>query len=273
MLLRIFQRTSSVFKQKFYLLNYFLNKNFYNSIFNLNIVDLKSQFPKIDDFYRLMHYTYTFRVPDYVKKHRIYFSKNQRGFGENALHAMWWKIFNEFRPKKVLEIGVYRGQVVSLWGLLSDKLNFDCEITGISPFSSVGDDVSEYLKNLDYLEDTKFNIKKFTKNKIFLLQNFSNDEQAINYIVSNKWDLIYIDGSHDFDIALNDYKVCKDSLSPNGIIVLDDSSLYTNYKPTSFSFAGHPGPSKIARDYAEIDMELIMSVGHNNVFRNKSTIE
>jgi hypothetical protein len=212
---------------------------------------------------------YKFHLPEYIKEHRKFFSKNSRGFGENALHAMWWKIFNEYKPVNVLEIGVYRGQVISLWGLIADKLEYECNISGISPFSSAGDEVSDYLKNLNYLNDTKINIGKFTNHKISLVQNFSTDISAINFIQNNKWDLIYIDGSHDFEIALNDYKICKSSLNHNGILVIDDSSLYTNYKPTFFSFGGHPGPSKIVKEFADNELNCIMSVGHNNVYINK----
>ena len=52
-------------------------------------------------------------------------------------------------------------------------------------------------------------------------------------------------------------------------MILDDASLYTDYNPVSFSFAGHPGPSKVAREFADKEMDFVGAVGHNNVYRKR----
>ena len=91
----------------------------------------------------------------------------------------------------------------------------------------------------------------------------------IEIIKSKTWDMIYIDGNHDYEIAKADFEVCSQCLSKNGILVLDDASLLTDYKPFNFSTAGHFGPSKLA---AEIDLELfeeLLSVGHNRVYKRR----
>lgn len=82
-------------------------------------------------------------------------------------------------------------------------------------------------------------------------------------------DLIYIDGSHDFEIVLADYYLCKNRLTPNGILVLDDASLGTDYRPPSYSFAGHPGPSRVVQKFAMKEMSFIGAIGHNNIFQMK----
>lgn len=69
----------------------------------------------------------------------------QRGFGEDAFHAMWYELIKEYKPKKMLEIGAYRGQIISAWALVTKELDISCDIQGISPFTSVGDDVSTYI--------------------------------------------------------------------------------------------------------------------------------
>ena len=51
---------------------------------------------------------------------------------------------------KFLEIGVYRGRVLSLIKLLSNLLNKNGQIWGITPLHDAGDKYSNY-ENIDYL--------------------------------------------------------------------------------------------------------------------------
>jgi hypothetical protein len=252
-----------------YNLHYWNSRRIYNKYFKASLSEITTQFKTRDEVYRFMNYLFNFGLSQKVKAHRSYFSKESRGFGEDALHAMWWLLFKEFNPKSCLEIGVYRGQVISLWALLAKINHHAINITGISPFSSSGDEVSEYLQGLDYLEDVKKNFALFADYSPVLYQGFSNDATSISFIEAGKWDLIYIDGSHDYDVALSDYEICKNALPKGGILILDDSSLYTDYHPPRFGFAGHPGPSKIVIENAMKEMDFVIGVGHNNVFRKR----
>jgi hypothetical protein len=49
--------------------------------------------------------------------------------------------------------------------------------------------------------------------------------------------------------------------------VLDDASLNTTFVPPSFSFAGHPGPSRVAQEFAHRELKFLGAVGHNNLFQ------
>ena len=133
----------------------------------------------------------------------------------------------------------------------------------------MGDSVSDYLMNLDYYKDTSETFRHWGLNTPTLVKALSTDQNAIAHIESHAWDLIYIDGSHDFEIVLKDYKLCLKNLKPNGLIVLDDASLQTDFRPPSFSFGGHPGPSRVAREYGDKEMTFIGAVGHNNIFQKK----
>lgn len=223
-----------------------------------------------DNIYRYMHHYFIHKFPNILVEHRNYFKKDKRGYGEDAFHAMWFKIFEEYRPSCALEIGVYRGQVITLWGMLAKINKIECKIFGLSPFSAAGDDVSKYLKDIDYIGDIKYSCNYFNLDNIELVRHLSTDRGAISFIKSNRWDLIYIDGSHDYEDALSDYEVSKDSLVVGGILVIDDSSLFTDYKPPKFSFKGHPGPSRIVTEHAMNEMKFICGVGHNNVFQKIS---
>ena len=231
-----------------------------------SIKELKNDFNNRNFQYKYFHHYFWNLAPDYLLKHRLYFSKEKRGFGEDAFHALWYKAFKEFKPKHILEIGVYRGQTLSLFSLLSENLSLEAEIHGISPFTSSGDEVSKYLDNLDYYNDVKKNFDYFGLPLPILHKGFSTDEEMIKIIQTEQWDLIYIDGNHDYEVAKQDFEICSKQLNKGGLIVLDDASLYTDYKPPFYSTAGHPGPSKVAN---EIDMNLfeeIISVGHNRIF-------
>lgn len=239
--------------------------NNYNKEININ--DIKKRFPELKEQYSYFHHYFWNLSPDWLQVHRFYFKKNKRGFGEDAFHAMWYFIFKEFRPTDVLEIGVYRGQTISLFALLSKKINLKTEIHAISPFTAAGDDVSKYLETLDYYNDVIENFKHFELPIPFLHKGFSTDKPMVEIIQSQLWNLIYIDGNHDYDVVKQDFAVCSKFLKKNGLIVLDDSSLYTDYKPSHYATPGHPGPSKVA---LEIDFNLfheILSVGHNRVFK------
>jgi predicted O-methyltransferase YrrM len=212
------------------------------------------------------HYFHNLAPPE-IQAHRAYFSRENRGFGEDAFHAMWFTLLREFRPRTCLEIGVYRGQSISLWALISDLVGFDCELHGVSPFSSAGDEASQYSTQVDYLSDTLQSFGKFTRKTPQFLKAYSTDPQARALIAAHRWDVAYIDGSHDYEVALADYQICRDNLAPGGLMILDDSSLYTDYRPPLFAFPGHPGPSRVLRDFAMKELQFLGAVGHNNILR------
>ena len=215
------------------------------------------------------YYYYNYRLPKVVKEHREYIERSEKGFGESAFHAMWWKLLLEFKPENLLEIGVYRGQVVSLWTLIGKLVHRKTNVYGISPFTSFGDSVSEYMKNLDYYQDVQSTFDELNLEKPTFVREFSNAEVAVDLVKSKTWDMIYIDGGHDYKDVLFDYKLCLENLNIGGIIILDDASLHTDYKPESFSFAGHYGPSKVAREFADKEMNFIGAVGHINIYMKR----
>jgi hypothetical protein len=104
--------------------------------------------------YKKMNGYFYYHLPFSIINHRVYFSKEFRGFGEDAFHSMWYLLLSEFKPKNCLEIGVYRGQIISLWALIAKHLNYRIEVSALAPFTSSGDRYSKYLENIDYYNDT-----------------------------------------------------------------------------------------------------------------------
>lgn len=205
-------------------------------------------------------------LPAGLREHRYYFKSQRRGFGEDAFHVMWYCLFREFRPATMLEIGVYRGQILSYAALLARHFGFRCEVYGISPFTPAGDSVSEYEQGLNYLEDTRKNLAHFGVTDAHLLKAFSTDPEAVKLIQSREWDAIYVDGNHDYEVVTRDWEVCSRALKPGGFIVLDDSGLTTSFQHPVSGTAGHPGPSRLAQEIDRNRFPEVLQVGHNRVF-------
>ena len=229
--------------------------------------DLQTKTLSRNNLYRYCDYYFDHFLPESFRDHRRYFSTGSRGFGEDAFHAMWFLLFQHFRPANVLEIGVYRGQTITLWKMLSRHFGFDCQVSCISPFSPSGDSVSQYGTAVDYHADVLQNHKNFDLPVPAICRAFSNDPAAVAFIQSRLWDMVYIDGNHDYDVACGDWENCSRHLAPGGIIILDDSALETDYRPPAFATAGHPGPSKLAREIDAAAFREIFSTGHNRVFQ------
>jgi len=221
------------------------------------------------DFYARCFYQYHLCLPQELHEHRQYFSHHRRGFGEDAFHTMWYMLFEEFRPAQFLEIGVYRGQTISLASLLQRILKIEGSVTGISPFTSVGDSVSKYSTQVNYLSDTLENFRHFHLPEPKLCREYSTAPAAIEMIASREWDCIYIDGCHDYEVAKEDWKNCSAHVRKGGIIVMDDSALATSYHPPKFASKGHPGPSRLMQEIDGNAFEEILQVGHNRVFQKK----
>lgn len=232
--------------------------------------DFPSSLREPDAYYRRAFQDFHHTVPAELRAHRAYYRLDRRGFGEDAFHTMWWRLVREFKPRSFLEIGVYRGQVVSLIAILSKLEGNPCEITGISPFSSAGDSVSKYRSDLNYLEDTLSHFKHFGLPAPTLINAYSTDSEALEVIASRSWDMIYIDGNHDYDVVVKDWNACSSAVNPGGIIILDDSGLTTTYHPLAFATGGHPGPSRLASEIDPKRFKEILQVGHNRVFQKLS---
>jgi len=219
------------------------------------------------EFYtRCFQYFHT-RLPAELQAHRRYFAEGGRGFGEEAFHVMWFQLFRELRPASFLEIGVYRGQTISLAALLARQLDLNCEVNGISPFSPAGDARSKYREEVDYHTDTLANFAHFNLPVPRLLKAYSTDAVALEQIAARSWDLIYIDGNHDYEVARSDWEACARAVKPQGVIVLDDAGLGSAYVPPRFAFGGHPGPSRIVQEIDRSRFQEILQVGHNRVFQ------
>ena len=212
-----------------------------------------------------------FNEDNLLKTHRGYIVNNKLGFGEDPCHVMWREIVkwlpNNF---KFIEIGVYKGQVLSLVNLLAKNYGKNSEFLGVSPLINMGDKYSTY-DNVNYKEVIKqlfnhFNIEiNFNKNFIC----GSSTDENIKREIKNKgvFDVVYIDGCHDYDCVVSDIKLAKQITKLNSLIVFDDAACYKNIKRHN-AFTGHKDVCDAIKNFVEVDdsFEEIICVGHNRVF-------
>jgi hypothetical protein len=208
---------------------------------------------------------------DFLINHRTYIEQNNLGFGEQPFHALWNEIVKSQNNNfKFLEIGVYKGQILSLVKLLSDKYEKNVQYVGVTPLNNLGDKFSTYENN-NYLEIitnlfNHFNLD-FNPNKNLIKGNSTSEDIKTDIKKYESFDLIYIDGGHDYDCVVSDILLMKEITLQNSIVVFDDSSCYKDIPENNFK--GHSDVCNAIKDYLENDpmFSEILCVGHNRVFK------
>nr|MBC7611995.1 class I SAM-dependent methyltransferase [Pseudopedobacter sp.] len=231
----------------------------------------------------------------FLKQHRDDIEQRLAGFGDRSFHFLWYLILQELstlnREVQCLEIGIFKGQVLSLWALIARELKMPIKISGISPLDGNYPDIlifrNYYLRRILSLiipsikkdfNNGNIHIKEdFTKHiqitfeqsnlnldDIELIKGFSNDSVALSKVQNRKFDLIYIDGDHSYKIAKEDIENYTPLLNNGGFMVLDDSSYFS---PGSKFFKGIESCSKAAEEVDLNKFKNVLNIGHNRVYQ------
>ncbi len=195
------------------------------------------------------------------------------GFGDLPFSWNWFlTVLAAPRAFSFLEIGVYKGRVLALIQLLASAMGKLPLIVGATPLSTTGDKYSTY-ENVDYLAAIKDSFKR-SKNAGFenthIVNGFSQNPETVKDAASwGPFDILFIDGCHDYDIVCQDIDNYLPQLKPGGILVMDDASLYID-RPYG-RFHGHPDVGRAIKDKIDgrSDIEHLYAVGHNRVWRKK----
>jgi hypothetical protein len=198
-----------------------------------------------------------------------HFDKTQ-GYGELPFSWNWNLIIktmeNDFN---FLEIGVYKGRILTLISLLSKLQNKTCKVTGITPLKNVGDKYSVYDVD-DYLSAIQrgFSNLNLPMDNVNIINGLSQDEEVLNIIKEMElFDIIFIDGSHDYEVVCADITNYIPFLKNDGYLVMDDSSLYI--ENPGGKFKGHPDVGKAIIDVLDKDTRMteLYACGHNRVWK------
>lgn len=198
-----------------------------------------------------------------------HFDKTQ-GYGELPFSWNWNLIIKTMENNfNFLEIGVYKGRILTLISLLSKLQDKTCKITGITPLKNIGDKYSVYDDDDYFLAIQRgFSNLNLSMDNINIINGLSQDEKVLNKVKEmENFDIIFIDGSHDYEVVCADITNYIPFLKNGGYLVMDDSSLYIE-KPGG-QFKGHPDVGKAVIDVLEKDTRMLelYACGHNRVWK------
>lgn len=188
--------------------------------------------------------------------YRNWIEKHVFGFGERSFLWMWKLILDTLPPDaKLLEIGVFRGQILGLWRMLAE----DADITGITPLDS-----TDGHWQSDYAADIKELHHVWVLEPPKILKGLSTDDAVKAQV--GLYDVIYIDGGHTYPVAHHDVLWYSSHVKVGGYLVIDDCA--NKYNLPDGMFKGIAPVSKAVDELLPNDYyKEILSVVHNRVFR------
>jgi SAM-dependent methyltransferase len=231
------------------------------------------------DFVRFHQATESVR---FLRQHRDLIEIGEFGFGERAFHAMWLELLRDRaaaspgRALDLLEIGVFKGQVISLWALIARLLRLPIAIDAMGPLS--GDGPTDPVARAAAYRCGEGNIVPPDDYPALIADLFARcalDLGAIRFLrglsqepeiiaaAKPAYDLIYIDGDHAEAAVRADLANFAHRVRPGGFLVLDDAALFLEGN----FWKGFEGPSRAAEDVPALGFRNVLNVGHNRVYQ------
>lgn len=222
--------------------------------------------------------------------HRRHIEDNQLGFGDPAFHSMWQMLIEaavrRFNVPKVLEVGVYKGQVISLWALLARTRGWDVRISALSPMAGQAKPRSfwmnwilyrtnrrfrERVDNGDFYEDADYEriVRALFRHwnldfdRVTLLRGYSTDPEILRSLQNERFHVIYVDGDHTFAGARHDFLKFGEKVVPGGWLVADDAAVDV---PGTAFWKGHEAVTRAVSVLPSLGFRNVLNVGHNRIF-------
>ena len=223
-----------------------------------------------------------------LKRHRDFVELNEYGFGDRSFHYLWKLLVDQMSDQfSFLEVGVFKGQILSLVPLLARASNRRCRTYGVTPLTSYRDRNSVYA-DTNYRQAIEDIFRRFEVplDDMEIVQGFSTDEDVQRRAADRApYDIVYLDGCHEYEVVIQDLRNYAILVAPGGYLVVDDASTSLNMptlpidRTTTLgatqkraNVAAYTGHEDVGRAVGELldpnpDFEHLFAVGHNRVWR------
>lgn len=226
-----------------------------------------------------------------LARHRAHVERHQLGYGDPAFHALWQQLLASAQAKfgrvDALEIGVFKGQVISLWALLAHQHGWNVRVHAISPVSGQPMPPQGWWRSLRYRlsarfreqvsvgnfhpeEDyerilrTHFDAHGLSFDDVRLVRGFSTDPTVRAAVAAERFQILYIDGDHTLAGASADIEYYAPKVVPGGWLVMDDAAF--DLPGTTF-WKGFEPVARACRSLPNLGFKNVLNVGHNCVFQ------
>lgn len=222
--------------------------------------------------------------------HRRHVEAGELGFGDPAFHALWAQLLAAARARfgrlDVLEVGVFKGQVISLWALLAKLHDWPVRIHAITPLAGqplprfgwwrsllyrVNPRFRERIKSGDFYaaEDYEAIVRAHFAHhgldfdQVRLVRGLSTAPAVRAAVAHDRFHVIYIDGDHTYAGACADIQHYAPKVIAGGWLVMDDAAF--DQPGTSF-WKGYETVARSCLLLPALGFKNVLNVGHNRVF-------
>jgi hypothetical protein len=226
--------------------------------------------------------------------HRAHVEAHKLGYGEPAFHALWRGLLASaharFGTVNALEIGVFKGQIVTLWALLAKTHSWPLHIHGLTPFEGqplpasrwwrafwrrINPYFQERINSGDfYPEDDYAEIvrRHFAHHALDFaavrwVRGYSTDPAVLATVNADRFQVVYIDGGHTYEVASTDIANFAPKVVPGGWLVMDDAS---HGLPGTTFWKGYESVARACELLPALGFKNVLNVGHNRVFEKIS---
>ena len=204
-----------------------------------------------------------------LKAYRDWVENNAFGFGERCFYWMWYRIIQRMpQTFNFLEVGVFRGQILGLVSILARRLQKADHRVGVTPLDSTdGHWKSDYRRDIEHLHKVHRIDPDYT-----IIKGLSGDPAVQKKAAKRKYDIVYIDGGHDFDVVQSDLAFYPTLVKPGGFLVIDDCNNRVDMPDGYFR-----GIQSVSDAVDEVmppfkenpEWEFMFNIVHNRVLRRK----
>jgi hypothetical protein len=229
-----------------------------------------------------------------LRTHRRYIEEHKLGFGDPAFHAMWMVLLDAARKRfgqvSALEIGVFKGQIISLWELLAKTHNWPVKVNAVTPLKGQAMPRGRLWRSLQYRLVPRFrervksgdfypddDYEKIVRDlfshfsldysSLRLVRGFSTSPAVLAELSGDTFHVIYVDGDHTYDGVSKDIRNFAPKVAPGGWMVMDDAGYDL---PGSVFWKGYETVARACALLPGLGFRNVLNVGHNRVFERES---